>query len=368
MYPRSDLKSVVLLLLIVGGPRGAIAADPLPLPSASRLRGVLLAADQVTQPRLRELVATGTTAIVVELRSSDTQGRKRQVAASQQVQQSGLAVYYWIEIARCPELADAHPRWMASLQGHSEWRRLFKDAPRPADDEVVKAYPWVPVLYEEAFQAQLSRVEQLLREMPQPKGVFLNDLQGGPSACGCGNPLCRWTSDYGKIRTATVLGKDAAANFTSEVAKLLPQSDVIPVWTTECEQHDGAADGLCAGVGCFNGICWKAYTEQLAPVVAGNKTLGALLPFKAFQRDLPLYGAKAGWVRRAIESFRTMPPRHGAKPIPASRLIAVLQGWDVSDEDIAAQVRMATSAGAAGYVVSHLKIDQSWEPRLVKWK
>ena len=34
---------------------------------------------------------------------------------------------------------------------------------------------------------------------------FLNDLQAAPSACGCGNTFCRWTPDYGPIRTATEL-------------------------------------------------------------------------------------------------------------------------------------------------------------------
>ena len=49
-------------------------------------------------------------------------------------------------------------------------------------------------------------------------------------------------------------------------------------------------------------------------------------------------------------------------------LVAVLQGWDVADEDITAQIRVAERSGVAGYVVSNLKIDQSWQPQVVKWK
>ncbi|MBP85683.1 MAG: hypothetical protein CMJ64_03040 [Planctomycetaceae bacterium] len=101
------------------------------------------------------------------------------------------------------------------------------------------------ILNKEPFQQQLQRVEKLLADRAQPKGVFLNDLQGAPSACGCGNHLCRWTTDYGKIRTATRLGNDAPAAFVVAVKKLLPQSNVIPVWTTECEEHDTART-VCA--------------------------------------------------------------------------------------------------------------------------
>ena len=57
----------------------------------------------------------------------------------------------------------------------------------PADDEVVKTYPWVPVLSREGFDAQLARVRKLLDGLPRPAGVFLNDLQAAPSACGCGH-------------------------------------------------------------------------------------------------------------------------------------------------------------------------------------
>ena len=333
-----------------------------------RLNGVLLSSAMASADRLRSLAAARNNAVVIELRGNSDASRKREAAAAKRVTQFNLDLYYWIEIARSPELADAHPEWMASLQGHQEWRRLFKNVPIPEADEVVKVYPWTPILYKEAFHAHLQRVQRLLKDVPEAKGIFLNDLQGAPSACGCGNPLCRWTADYGPIRTATPLGPDAAARFIASVEELAPKSHVIPVWVTECEQHDGAKDGLCAGVGCFKGICWTAYTEQLMPVVRRSNRVGVLLPFRAFQRDLPIYGEKAGWISHGIKSFETMPPRHKGKAVPSSRLVAVLQGWDVTDEDVAAQIRMAEKSGVKGYVVSYLKIDQSWQPRVVKWK
>jgi hypothetical protein len=209
----------------------------------------------------------------------------------------------------------------------------------------------------------------LLADLPKPKLILLNDLQGAPSACGCGNPLCRWTSDYGKRRTTIPLGDDAAALFIKAVQKASTKSEVIPVWTTECEEHDGKPDGLCAGVGCFNGICWKAYTRQLMPVAETSERIGVLATYKQFQRNIAHYGdAEARWVAFAIKTFQTMPPRHSGKAIPAARMIAVLQGWDVTAEEIKAQQKAAREAGANGYVVAYDKIDQSWSPKVTSWK
>ncbi len=324
--------------------------------------GALLSVEQATEQRLGELKRENTTAVVLLLRGGDQ--RAAEDAACERIRTAGLELHYWVEVAHCPELADAHPDWMASLQGHPEWRRLFSDPPTPGENEVVKTYPWVPILSKEPFDGQLQRVKRLLAGRSQPTGVFLNDLQGAPSACGCGNHLCRWTTDYGKRRTTTPLKNDAPSKFVAEVRKLLPKSDVIPVWTTECEEHDGAVDGLCAGVGCFKGICWKAWTEQLVPVASDSSQIGALLPYKAFQRDLPIYQKPAGWITEALQSFQTMPARYQQPAVPSSRLIAVLQGWDVSEQQIAQQISIAQEAGTAGHIVAFIELDQSWTPRL----
>ena len=337
------------------------------LAQAEMFRGAMLAAEQVTDARLEALKASGTHAVVLQLRDG-VDARVEERIACTKIEQAGLQLNYWIEVARCAELADAHPEWMASLQGHPEWRRLFESPPTPRDNEVVKTYPWVPILNEEPFQGQLRRVQHLLDDRPTPQGVFLNDLQGAPSACGCGNHLCRWTSDYGKILTATPKGNRAPADFVAAVQKLLPDAQVIPVWTTECEEHDGAKDGLCAGVGCFKGICWKAYTQQLMPIAANSSNIGVLLPYQAFQRDEPLYGGPADWISHAVTSFQTMPPQHGGQPVAADRLLAVLQGWKVTDKQVARQIEIATKSGVGGYVVSYAEIHQDWRPQIFRWK
>ncbi|MBI3469887.1 MAG: hypothetical protein HY013_00855 [Candidatus Solibacter usitatus] len=325
------MASKLLPLLLAAG---ALWAEP--------LRGVLVSPSQL-DGALREPGA-----IVLAL-SEPAAGSARRVRAA------GRALYYWIEIARNPRMADAHPEWMASLQGHPEWRRLFPQASKPADGEVVKNYPWVPVSYREAFEAHLARVAELLRELPPADGIFLNDLQAGPSACGCGNSLCRWTADYGPIRTATPLPADAAARFAAEVGKLAPRSKIIPVWTTECEERD--KEKRCAGVGCFAGACWREWTAQLTPLAGQAETLGVLATARALDRD-------SAWIARALASFAEMPPIRGGKALAAGRLVAVLQGWDAPPDEVRAQIRSAVAAGA-GYLVARIPIEQGWEPRVV---
>ena len=104
------------------------------------------------------------------------------------------------------------------------------------------------------------------------------------------------------------------------------------------------------------------------PVAEQSQTLGVLLPYRAFQRDLRIYGEPAGWITHAVKSFQTMPVRHHGDPIPPSRLIAVLQGWDVTDEQVDIQIDVATRTGVAGFLVAYAKIEQGWQPRILKVK
>jgi hypothetical protein len=363
------LFTIVLALGVLAALPSAIA-EKANIPSGTaEVFGALIKAAEASTARLNELKSAGTNTIVFTLNSSDDKAKTAIRAAAANAERVGLAFAYWIEVARSPELADLHPEWMASLQTHDEWRRFFPNAPRPKANEVAKTYPWVPILSREPFNAQRERVLKLLANLPTPKQIFLNDLQGAPSACGCGNPLCRWTSDYGKRRTTMPLGPDAAAIFVQAIQKASLNAEVIPVWTTECEEHDGHPDGLCAGVGCFNGICWKAYTQQLMPLSDMSKRLAVLALYKEFQRDIPYYGVtEASWVEYAVRSFETMPPRHDGTAIPGSRLIAIVQGWDASAEEIKAQREAAMNAGSNGYIVAYDKIDQSWSPKIVRWK
>lgn len=283
-------------------------------------------------------------------------------AAKKAVSFEGHELDYWIEIARCPELADAHPEWMASLQGHGEWRRLFPAAATPGPDEVVKNYPWVPIAYAEAFEAQLARVTRVLAGLPKPRRIYLNDLQGAPSACGCGNDACRWTSDYGPRISATKLGPDAAARFVQAVGKLAPDSQIVPVWMTECQQ----ADAACAGVACYGGKCWEAWTEQLMPLERVAPLIAVLE-----QPDTHSPGAvrddRDQGCACFLRSFSEEPARHGGRPISASRLISVCRCFIMPTEGSAKRGSDFEHEWGR-LLIAASPIDQSWQPRLVPWK
>jgi hypothetical protein len=140
----------------------AIAEEANTRAGAASLFGALIKATDASTVRLNELESAGTNTVVFTLNSSDDKAKKAIRAAAANAERVGLAFAYWIEVARSPELADLHPEWMASLQTHDEWRRFFPNAPRPKANEVVKTYPWVPILSRETFNAQRERVLTLL--------------------------------------------------------------------------------------------------------------------------------------------------------------------------------------------------------------
>jgi hypothetical protein len=329
-------------------------------PAAEPWRGVLLSSAAATPEEIARLKQDSFRAVVIVVSAGETAGLK---SAAARVSDAGLELHYWFEIGRSPALAKTHPEWMASLQGHPEWRRFYPDLAKDREDEVVKAFPWVPVAYAESFNAHSNRVAQALVSLPKPAGIWLNDLQGPPSVCGCGHPLCRWTTDYGPKRTATSLGDEAAADFVRAIQVMSPTAQVIPVWATECEERD--KDQLCGGVGCYGGRCWKDWTRQLVPLAEVAPTMGVLATYKQLLRDLPAYGSTAAWVGEAVRSFQSMPVKNGATAIPQNRLLAVVQGWDVTGDELAAQIDQATGAGAKGVLIAREPVAQSWEPRIV---
>jgi hypothetical protein len=355
--------TAVFFLLCAGIELLAAAGASQTLADSARLKGVLITPAQATARQLKRFQAEGFDTAVLYL--DDTSSAPKKISSAQLIEKSGLNLCYWIEIGRNPSLADSHPEWMASLQTHSEWRRLFPRFPQPATNQVVKTYPWVPVLYQETFEVHRERVAKLLNNLPAAKGVFLNDLQGAPSACGCGNSFCRWTTDYGPITTATRLPADAAAKFVAAVGKLLPGAKIIPVWTTECAEHDGEKGAACDGVGCYTGRCWKDYNAQLMPVAGIAGQIGVLLPYQDFSPKLSRTGAYGKWQTYALDSFTEILPQRGGQAIPQGRLIAVLQGWNVSVAQQQTQIRQSEQAGTAGYILALAKIDQGWEPRLM---
>lgn len=327
------------------------------------LRAVLLRAPQVIARPDRTLGDEALNAIVVTLEDGGSI-RSAQLACAA-VRERGLSFAYWIEVARAPALAEAHPEWTASLPSDGEWRRAFPDVPAARDGELAKAHPWVPIASEEAFAAQLARVRTLLAGKPEPDAIFLNDLQGGPSACGCGNVQCRSIEGDVAEGGGTPIGPDAAVRFMASVQQLAPRARIIPVWTSECERGDGACNGvLCTDV--REDACVRKFRQSWQPVRARSSEIALLLTYRAFGRDEVRYGIeKAAWVRTALVEA----PRIGAgsanAPV-AAPLIAVLQGWEVKSDEIAAQIARAGEARVGGWVVALTPIDASYEPRLFR--
>jgi hypothetical protein len=266
---------------------------------------------------------------------------------------------------------------MAALGSHADWQKNFPNFPEPGVDEVAKAFPWVPISYREAFDAHMARIEQLLKRAPPGwRGLLLNDLQAGPSSCGCGNLQCRWAVDYFVRPTATkVEGDDVAARFVAEVRKRAGDKTVIPVWTTECEEVDLPADkhqgkpgtGLCGTVGCATGACPDVFTRQWSALASGHDSPLCLLALHtAFQRTAKEFGGGPGWVTNAIAYLNTTLSAHGSQTVPSARLWVVVE--DAGNVEGVTARELATKAGVGGVIVARAKIDQTYEPRIISAK
>lgn len=329
---------------------------------------VLVEAEAVTGAAVAQWKKEGFKGVAVVL--DERTGEAAYRAAARRVSDGALDLYWWIEVARNPKLAEAHPRWMAALGSHEDWQKVFPKFPEPGDGEVAKAFPWVPITSREGFDAHLQRIERLLKRVPEGwRGVLLNDLQGGPSSCGCGNVLCRWATDYYVPSTATRLEGDfASSRFVGEVRKRAGNKTIIPVWTTECEEVDLPADknkgrvgtGLCGTVGCATGACPKEFARQWSALLSGHDgPVGLLALHNALQRTRKEFGGGPQWVTNAVAYVDRTLPAHNVRSVARERLWLVV-------EETARPVAAQSDVGAV--IVARAKIDQSYEPRIVSTK
>ena len=367
--PRRRLLTRISILAVAGliGAPVAFAAEVV-----APLEAVIVAVDDVSSERAAGWKKEGFKAVVIVVDERHEAASLRKAADA--IKEQSLQFFFWIEIARSPLLAEEHPQWMASLGTHQDWRQRFPKVARPGKNEVVKAWPWVPIGYRETFDAQLIRVGRLIERLPDGyDGILLNDLQGAPASCGCGNLQCRWAIDYKVPSTATPLTEtDIAARFVAEVEKLAKGKTVVPVWTTECEQEDlsptkrqqGWTTGLCCEVPCFE-TCRKKFEEQWTALHAKtDKPTALLMLHKEFQRNVKGYGEPTGWIAQAAEFWR----RQGPKPLPGKSLWLVVQGYDVPPAEEQAARQAAINAGAGAVLVARTRLDQSYEPRIVPIK
>lgn len=234
----------------------------------------------------------------------------------------------------------------------------------------------MPIGYTEAFQAHLDRIEQLLAKVPGNHcGLLLNDLQGGPASCGCGNLQCRWAIDYGVPETATKDGADdAAVRFVGKVRALAPGKQIIPIWMTECEDRDlpaakvpgGKSTGLCGSVPCATGTCPRAFAKQLKTLMDGNAgPLGLLTAQEASGRDAEFYGGPTGWIPASVGYLDATSLTPTTRGVPHENLWLVVQGT-ASDRDTEAAARtVALRLRPGAVIVARVPLDQSYEPRVI---
>jgi hypothetical protein len=322
---------------------------------------VFVKPERVTPEFLAAWKAKRVTAVVVPLNEVTKPHWNSLVKLAEQ---AGMTLWPWVEVARNPAMADAHPEWMAAPGGHhDDWRRRFPMAPKAKPGEVIKAWPWVPIGYAPALSAHRGRLKALLGDLPGTwTGVFLNDLQAGPSSCGCGNDQCRWALDYGApVTAAKTPGDDAAARVVAELVARHPGKRIVPVWVTECEIADLAetkdGTGLCGSVPCAKRDCWPRYARNWNPLVkATDGPIALALWPETFRRD------PSPWFETSIALFQSAP--RGSSPLAPERTIAIVQAWDKPDAAVDA-IADRMRRFSIGWVLALDPIDQSWEPRAV---
>ncbi len=320
-----------------------------------------------TRSRLRQ-IQSRSEAVVMDLAAEHETLHK----ACETARSLGLPVWGWIEVGRDEAAAQAHPEWM-HLPQHPEWLDAFPDWTAAGGGLLALVAPWICVNNRAAFAYALARVEALVRAAPPLDGLFLNDIQGPPAGCGCGNVLCRsWDNSPGEKVAPTPY--ETPDVFFSQVfrracadalADALPIPGVIPIICGECEigvQIGGVESpdqqrGTCRGITCSRPcaqVYWPGLVRALAADAGGTASVGLLTPYKLFDRDVPLYGGTAAWVGGLVAHYREYDP--------AARITAVVQGWDVTPEELGAQIEEAAENGAAGILILEEPLDQSWWP------
>jgi hypothetical protein len=171
--------------------------------------------------------------------------------------------------------------------------------------------------------------------------------------------------DYHVPATAEQLPQDdAAARFIASVRKLVWGKEVIPVWTTECEDQDlppkhrqgRETTGYCGDVGCAIGLCPKEFAKQWNRVTEKAGPIALLSLHREFQRTGP------EWISQVLSYVETI----GANNIARSNLWLVVQGKDEKEERAARE--LAARSGVGATVIARVQIDQSYSPRLMAVK
>ncbi|MBI4584482.1 MAG: hypothetical protein HY717_10715 [Planctomycetes bacterium] len=373
-----NLFTVAFLAAVIQASGGCKLASP--HQEVGTLKGILIPAQELLQAgdaraaleRLREYRSRGFNAVALVI--DDDTPLAELDSLRREAEGVSIAFYYWINVGRSPRLADRHPEWIAGMGSHDDWRRLFPEAPRPKEGERIGVYPWVPIWYRDVLEDRRASLARELRgHLDGVAGVLLNDVQGAPSACGCGNHQCRWTVDYGMERGRMAGGPEKAPGPPSAllIAALeaeLPGVDFIPVLASECEEIDQKAGGTgyCGAVKCFDGLCWQEFSRELEVLCrVAPGPLAVLSASRRFGRELPAYTERGGWLAESLRLMEAVPARESRPGASAGRFIAVVEGQGLSRAEERRLVESALSSGARGVIVMDCQLEEGWEPRIV---
>ncbi|MCH7760194.1 hypothetical protein IIA15_02155 [candidate division TA06 bacterium] len=321
--------------------------------SEDLFRGYLLSPERIDGDLLKQLKMKNYSSIVVDISNLDEKVNMRTI--KKEIDREGLKVYYWIGVGRDILAASKHSEWL-----HRPHKLNFYG------NKPVVVYPWVSINNFEVFEYEFKKVNGLVERAGKEgvMGVFLNDIQSAPEGCGCGNALCRmWDNSIG----AKISGEEpiffgenpiAPFRFVQAVEKVYPQLEVIPVIVEECEAGvtvGGVKDPeTTLGYGrilCVHPDGVDTY-PKLIRTLGSLKKVGLLSLYKVFERDDPAYGPEAAWTGAILERYHSVDPDQ--------KVISILQGWEVTEKEIEAQIEQVLSHGASGYIVAGEEIDQSW--------
>src|SRR5437879_8483376 len=127
------------MLLFIKGSFGTLAAllvapmaaAQLPVaPSLAKVTPVeivLVEAETVTPAAVSQWKQERFKGVAVVLDERTGEARYRELARN--ISDGGLDLYGWTEVARHPELAGTHPRWIAGLGSYLEWQKTCPNCP-----------------------------------------------------------------------------------------------------------------------------------------------------------------------------------------------------------------------------------------------
>jgi hypothetical protein len=104
------------------------------------------------------------------------------------------------------------------------------------------------------------------------------------------------------------------------------------------------------------------------PVSKNSDRIAALTLQRKFNRSLSENQPEKNWLEYAIGTFQEMPRIHGGDEIPAQRIVSVIEAWEADSHFVAQQVETNRTLHTGGYIIAYDDIDQSWTPKIVRWK